>query len=305
MSLLYTPDSLLDRQYSSSGYTRASYGSYSEVNPDYAHLDRYSNSAAQKGEEADVGLLRDTFQGVVSGTEGFARSLVSLADWATFDLLPDEWSKRYFDRPQGTVGSIVEGITQFGLGMIPGLGVAGWAGKGAAALGAGAKTVKTLKNITAGATADFVAFDAHEERLSDLLASHELTRNVVTEYLASDMEDSQFEGRMKATLEGGAIGGILGTLVGGVKLLKKTKNSDGSPEYLKELNKAEDELKSAMLTEGIATPEGIELDNQVAEAMKLRRKQMEEILDTDNPNETLTQPEVNPESPLTIPDRCN
>ena len=87
--------------------------------------------------------------------------------------------------------------------------------------------------------------------------------------------------------------------------MKKTKNSDGSPEYLKDLKKAEDELKAAMLDEGIATPEGIDLENQVAEAMKIRRKQMEEMLDADNPNETLTQPEVNPESPLTIPDRCN
>lgn len=240
---------------------------FGEVDADYAHLDRFQNAQQMKREAPDdVGFLEDVGTGLLSGVEGFGRSLIGLADMVLFDALPEEWEERSFDRPQGMVGGLVEGITQFGLGLIPGLGVAGLAAKGAKAFGAGSKLVSGVKTITAGATADFIAFDEHEARLSDFLVGHDATRNSITEYLQSNEEDSAFEGRMKNVIEGGALGAIGGVLIKSVKALKKGKQLDGSPESIAAKEAADRELVDTLVDNGLATREGLEL---VEKAKKL------------------------------------
>jgi hypothetical protein len=241
---------------------------FGEVDEDYAHLDRFQTAQQMKREAPDdVGFIEDVATGVASGVEGFGRSLVGFADMVLFDALPDEWSERTFDRPQGMVGGLVEGITQFGLGLIPGLGVAGLAAKGAKAFGAGSKLVSGVKTITAGATADFIAFDEHEARLSDFLVGHDATRNSITEYLQSNEEDSAFEGRMKNVLEGGALGAIGGVLIKSAKALKKGKQLDGSPETIAAKEAADKELKHALVDTGLATEEGLKLADEVEELL--------------------------------------
>ena len=241
---------------------------FGEVDEDYAHLDRFQTAQQMKREAPDdVGFIEDVATGVASGVEGFGRSLVGFADMVLFDALPDEWSERTFDRPQGMVGGLVEGITQFGLGLIPGLGVAGLAAKGAKAFGAGSKLVSGVKTITAGATADFISFDEHEARLSDFLVGHDATRNSITEYLQSNEEDSAFEGRMKNVLEGGALGAIGGVLIKSAKALKKGKQLDGSPETIAAKEAADKELKHALVDTGLATEEGLKLADEVEELL--------------------------------------
>ena len=241
---------------------------FEEVDEDYAHLDRFQTAQQMKRDAPDdVGFIEDVATGVASGVEGFGRSLVGFADMVLFDALPDEWSERTFDRPQGMVGGLVEGITQFGLGLIPGLGVAGIAAKGAKAFGAGSKLVSGVKTITAGATADFIAFDEHEARLSDFLVGHDATRNSITEYLQSNEEDSAFEGRMKNVLEGGALGAIGGVLIKSAKVLKKGKQLDGSPETIAAKEAADKELKHALVDTGLATEEGLKLADEVEELL--------------------------------------
>ena len=240
---------------------------FGEVDEDYAHLDRFQTAQQMKREAPDdVGFLEDVGTGLLSGVEGFGRSLVGLADMVLFDAVPDEWSERSFDRPQGMVGGLVEGITQFGLGLIPGLGVAGLASKGAKLAGAGSKLVSGVKTVSAGATADFIAFDEHEARLSDFLVGHDATRNSITEYLQSNEEDSAFEGRMKNVLEGGALGAIGGVLIKSAKALKKGKQLDGSPESIAAKEAADRELVDTLVDNGMATREGLEL---VEKAKKL------------------------------------
>jgi len=249
--------------------------SYSDVDPDYGHLDSSAQAAAQ---DDDTGFFSDLFMGVASGVEGFGRSVIGLADFALGDALPDEWSERTLERPDSLVGGLVEGITQFGLGLIPGLGMAGLLGKGGKLLSVSDKLLKTSKTLTTGVTADFVAFDAHEERLSDFLASHDVTRNVVTEYLSSDEDDGEFEGRMKNVLEGGALAGVAGALVKGVKTLKKGRKLDGSEDALDEYTKSADELKEALIESGIATRQGIEIEmnlkNKLPSALRRVRDQL-------------------------------
>jgi len=249
--------------------------SYSDVDPDYGHLDSSAQAAAQ---DDDTGFFSDLFMGVASGVEGFGRSVIGLADFALGDALPDEWSERTLERPDSLVGGLVEGITQFGLGLIPGLGMAGLLGKGGKLLNVSDKLLKTSKTLTTGVTADFVAFDAHEERLSDFLASHDVTRNVVTEYLSSDEDDGEFEGRMKNVLEGGALAGVAGALIKGVKTLKKGRKLDGSEDALDEYTKSADELKEALIESGIATRQGIEIEmnlkNKLPNALRRVRDQL-------------------------------
>jgi len=240
---------------------------FGEVDEDYAHLDRFQTAQQMKREAPDdVGFFEDVGTGLVSGVEGFGRSLIGFADMVLFDALPEEWEERTFDRPQGMVGGLVEGITQFGLGLIPGVGIAGKVAQGAKALGAGTKLVSGIKTITAGATADFIAFDEHEARLSDFLVGHDATRNSITEYLQSNEEDSAFEGRMKNVIEGGALGAVGGVLIKSVKALKKGKQLDGSPESIAAKEAADRELVDTLVDNGMATREGLEL---VEKAKKL------------------------------------
>ena len=237
---------------------------FGEVDEDYAHLDRFQTAQQMKRDAPDdVGFIEDVGTGLLAGVEGFGRSLIGLADMVLFDAVPDEWSERSFDRPQGMVGGLVEGITQFGLGLIPGLGVAGLAAKGAKAFGADSKLVSGVKTITAGATADFISFDEHEARLSDFLVGHDATRNSITEYLQSNEEDSAFEGRMKNVLEGGALGAIGGVLIKSAKALKKGKQLDGSPESIAAKEAADKELKNTLVDTGLATEEGLKLSDEV------------------------------------------
>lgn len=237
---------------------------FGEVDEDYAHLDRFQTARKMEQEDPDdVGFLEDVGTGLLAGVEGFGRSLIGFADMVLFDALPEEWEERSFDRPQGMVGGLVEGITQFGLGLIPGLGVAGLASKGVKALGAGSKLVSGVKTVSAGVTADFISFDEHEARLSDFLVGHDATRNAITEYLQSNEEDSAFEGRMKNVLEGGALGAVGGVLIKSAKALKKGKQLDGSPESIAAKEAADKELKNTLVDTGLATEEGLKLSDEV------------------------------------------
>jgi hypothetical protein len=241
---------------------------FGEVDEDYAHLDRFQTAQQMKREAPDdVGFLEDVGTGLLAGVEGFGRSLIGFADMVLFDALPEEWEERSFDRPQGMVGGLVEGITQFGLGLIPGLGVAGLAAKGAKAFGAGSKLVSGVKTVSAGATADFIAFDEHEARLSDFLVGHDATRNAITEYLQSNEEDSAFEGRMKNVIEGGALGAIGGVLIKSVKALKKGKQLDGTPASIAAKEAADKELKHALVDTGLATEDGLRLVQETDELL--------------------------------------
>ena len=238
------------------------------TDPDYEHLDIPDDS------EDDPGLFEDVAVGVASGMEGFGKSLVGLADMVLgdmFDMDEDFYNRRTFGRPTGIAGGLAEGITQFAAGLIPGgfaVGLLGKVGKAASLVKFTDKTAKTIKGISTGAVADFVAFDGHEARLSDLLSEHTDLLYPVTEYLKSDQEDSEFEGRIKNVIEGGAIGGAVGALVWtGAKLIKSLKNFDGTPEAAKKLEDAKNEHDEALVNSGTQTKAGQEMAQRVEEEL--------------------------------------
>ena len=102
-------------------------------------------------------------------------------------------------QPASVTGGVVRAISQFGASM----GVAGRALKGWQT----ASTVgKFSKAMVTGAIADFAAFDETDKRLSDLIETVPELSNPVTEWLASDEDDTALESRLKNVVEGGLIG---------------------------------------------------------------------------------------------------
>ncbi|MDP2206980.1 MAG: hypothetical protein Q8K65_11820 [Alphaproteobacteria bacterium] len=106
-------------------------------------------------------------------------------------------------------GNIVETISQFLVGF-----------KGADKI---IKGGSAAANIAKGAVADLLAFDKHEERLSNVIESVPALQNPVTEFLAADPEDGAAEATFKQAVEGLALGGIGEGLFRGVAALKRGK----------------------------------------------------------------------------------
>ena len=236
---------------------------FEALDPEYSHL-----NTPQELED-DSSFIGDVFQGIGAGIEGFGRSIVGLADVVAFDALPDSWSEdRLIGRPEGVVGGLASGLVQFGLGFVPGLGVAGLAGKGLTAarlLKQGTTAMKVTKGFVAGGVSDFVSFDGQEKRLSNLMTQFDnpLVNNTITEYLAASDDDGEIEGRLKNVLEGAAIGGVVGGTIGlfvkGVKQLKAARNFDGTEEAAKKLEDATKEVEKEAIDSGLATPDGLEI----------------------------------------------
>ena len=222
---------------------------------------RQPEQQAPPEEDPDFGdYLADIALALPRGVEGALEGLYGLADYATGDRLTD-WDRdqnSIFDaigvtsKSKTTVGRFGEGLVQFAVGFVPGLGVASKAGKvlqlsklgkasGAAskALGKLAKgnrtldrnTLKTLSKLkkttkvgvrtaAAGAFSDFLVWKGEEQRISNLLKNYEgLESNAIVEWMAydPDKDESELEGRFKNALEGLIVGELLGAAFYGAK----------------------------------------------------------------------------------------
>lgn len=101
------------------------------------------------------------------------------------------------DDADSATGGFVRATAQFLTGFIPAV-------KGAKALGVGAK----IAPFAAGAIADAVVFDPHEDRLSTFLNEVPMLEPYVSDYLADNNPDneSEWEGRLKNAIEGAGLG---------------------------------------------------------------------------------------------------
>jgi len=125
---------------------------------------------------ADIGMA------IPRGIEGAVQDLYGFADWASFDSLPDYKDEdRIFGTSKTIAGGIVEGIANFGSGMIvgstwlsggakigKGIKLASGLSKAAETAAVGqkvlggmnkAKVIAGARNLTAGAMSDFFLFD--------------------------------------------------------------------------------------------------------------------------------------------------
>ena len=186
-------------------------------------------------EEQDVNPFLDFAASPFRGVEGALQGIYDLADFATGDDLLPDYNRRFLGRSQTFAGSLGEGITQFLTGFIPVAGQLSKVGKLSRATKVGTRALNLKGYIAAGAVADFTVFQAQEERLSNLIESFPELENPVTEFFAADGDDGEIEGRLKNTLEGLAIGGVVDGLVGGLKALKRAGKGEDTTEVLKEL----------------------------------------------------------------------
>ena len=195
------------------------------------------------------GYLGDIAAAPFRGVEGAIQGVYNLADYMTFDALPD-YDNRLLGKSSTMVGGIVEGISQFaipfvgvGLGAASKIGaltkVSGVLTKAEKAAGAGRKAAAIAKGrelgkyAVAGAVTDFAVFDAHAARLSNLIQMAPSLQNPITEYLASDENDSEIEGRLKNAIEGLGIGGLVDTFIQGLRGFRhglKAKSAGKSPD---------------------------------------------------------------------------
>ncbi len=192
------------------------------------------------------------------GIAGAAEGVYDLADWALQDWLPDVEDNFGFGHSKTLAGGLVQGVSQFMVGFVPGMWGVGHLGKLSGLTGVGLKAgkigkaaqaakaagkAKTAKAITysaqfgkataAGAVADFAVFDAQEHRLSNLIQQFPSLQNPVTEFLAADEGDSEAEGRLKNLIEGGILGAMSEPFIMGLRALKagrKAKASGRNPD---------------------------------------------------------------------------
>ena len=169
--------------------------------------------APPTGEMTTGDYIKDASLGAVGGvgkaineTSNFAYDTVNgAAKMMGSEGLPDENPFRLPEyKPTSMAGEITSGITQFATGFI-GAGKFLKAFKLAEGLGAMGKAGEFAHASLQGAIADFVVFDPHEHRFSNLLKDMGV-ESQFTDYLASDPTDSAAEGRFKNAVEGLALG---------------------------------------------------------------------------------------------------
>lgn len=215
-------------------------------NDDISNFLKRHSSLIKKPQEAIVPVeekeenpffdIGDTALAVPRGVGNAAGEIYDFVDAVAFDVLPDTPEGPLFGESKSTVGGVVEGITQFATAFIPGLNFLKAGGKvtksvklfkglstsaETALIAKGSSTTMLLakRAALAGAFTDAVAFDPHEERLSNLIQSYPQLSNGVNEFLASSPEDGEAESRLKAALEGLVLGGVIDGTVGATKAL--------------------------------------------------------------------------------------
>lgn len=194
-------------------------------------------------------FLHDLAFAPVRAVEGAFDATYGLVDAIAGDALPDIQKgsfSRYLsgeDGPRTIAGSFTTSAAQFALGFVP---VVGWLGRGthvlskaaqvaARAPGGASSVAKALairlgRDTAAGAVVDATFFEGQTGRLSDLAIEHGFS-NQLTEYLATDEDDSEIVGRFKNAVEGGALGIVADGVIAFAKTLKLARNRDLSPKH--------------------------------------------------------------------------
>ena len=128
-----------------------------------------------------------------------------------------QWmDKKEIGDPQSVTGKLIQGVAQF----VTGLALT----KGIAPGGAG-----NVANMARGAESLAVAFDPHQQRLSNLIEQFPVLSNPVTQFLQSKPDDSTALGMFKNAVEGTGIGELTNGFVKAVRLLKDVGVSDAVP----------------------------------------------------------------------------
>lgn len=200
--------------------------------------------------------MKDSALMLFRGAEGALEGVWNFLDFASGDRLWDFYDRKktWLGTSKTGAGKAGEAFVQFGVGFIPGLGAASWLGKASKVKGVAgtlskskdaiksfsknqlslsSKSMKKLSRLktatktnvrfaTAGAISEFFVFKGEEERLSNLLATHESGGGPVQDvinWLAYDPDDensNEIIERGKLAIEGLIVGEIVGLGLGAI-----------------------------------------------------------------------------------------
>ena len=211
----------------------------------------------------------DVAVGVASGISKGVGDIWGVADFLTFDALPDY--NIDFGKRKTVWGNMAEGVSHFATAFIP---VAGWIGRGGkvvggaktmgafstraeklhkinkarqagltgkAAIAAGAKggvnKVQVGRDMFAGAIADNIIYNEDDQNLSSLLTQFPALEGSVFELLAVEEGDSELEARLKITMEGAGLGLLIDGVRYGIQRVRAGRkiteaNPEASPEEI-------------------------------------------------------------------------
>ncbi len=196
--------------------------------------------------DVTLGVPEAVGLGAVNSVGETIEALYGGADWVANRFGGDLPDKEYVPyEPQTTTGKVLEPIARFVGGFIGAgkfLKMAGWAKKGK-------KAWDITRAAVQGGLADYFSFDAHEQRLSNLVQENPALRNPVTEYLQAKPEDSEAEGRFKNVVEGLGLGVItdgLFTALKRLKHLRRLRATQGDAEAAKVLAKNADSVDAEL-----------------------------------------------------------
>ena len=181
---------------------------------------------------------------------------VAFTDFIPRFITPEKWNKPtlsqsrqlpIFHQPEGLAENLTEGAARFTAGFLgpnkyfKGVGLAGTYFKG------------TSRHFLSGAIADLTVFGGDEGRLADMLVEYDspVLNNAVTQYLATDEDDTEMEGRLKNVLEGMLIV-VPFEILFGIKAFKKArlaKTIKEKEEIYKEAGEAIGDLKKGKTKE--------------------------------------------------------
>ena len=211
------------------------------------------NAVEETGDFIDENIV--TLGGLEFGDEDgkvtfkdFIPRYVSPTKWKT-----EEYSKKrqlpVFHQPEGLAENMTEGATRFVTGFIG-------PNKFFKAVGLSGGLLKTgIRGMAAGGVSDLTVFDPNEGRLSDMLVEFDspVLNNAVTQYLATDEDDTEMEGRVKNVLEGMLIGGPFEILFGlkAFKKAKATKDFAEKEKIYKEAGEAINDLRKGKKTKKV------------------------------------------------------
>lgn len=180
----------------------------------------------QTGEDENS-ILGETVGQVAGGFIDGLNEMGTFLNWASgldvslpnvsvggFDLVVDG-KLNTTDAPETGVGGFIRGLSQFGAGLIPGLGVA--------------KLAKlknpVLRSLVSGGVADFSAFGANDPRLANFMREYGDLNDPITKWLSAPMDDeekdNEFVGRLKNSIEGAGLGLAFGGILSSLRWVKK------------------------------------------------------------------------------------
>jgi hypothetical protein len=132
------------------------------------------------------------------------------------------------DGLQTIPGNISSGLTQFAVGWLP-------VNRVLSVFNTTNKVTKGAKLMAEGAGAEMLAFDKHEERLSNLIQEYPTLENPITEFLAADPDDGTALALLKQASEGVLTEVAFLPLVAGLKAIRANRrNFDETDELVAE-----------------------------------------------------------------------